>query len=123
MIRLLVVLALTLVASRAETIPLIHAHAHNDYEHNRPLVDALSHGFCSVEADIHLVNGQLLVAHNLSDTDPKKTLQALYLEPLRELARKHNGKIYGSEPRFFVLVDLKSPFAQTYPVLKKVLAD
>jgi hypothetical protein len=116
-------LSLAAVCATAEIVPLIHAHAHNDYEHKRPLVEALSHGFCSVEADIHLVNGQLLVAHNLSDTNPKKTLQALYLEPLRELARKHNGKIYGSEPRFFLLVDLKSPFAQIYPVLKKVLRD
>jgi hypothetical protein len=47
-------------------IPLVNAHAHNDYEHDRPLFDALDHGFCSVEADIHLVDGQLLVAHNLS---------------------------------------------------------
>ena len=104
--------------SRAEIIPLIHAHAHNDYEHKRPLFDALSHGFCSVEADIHLVNGQLLVAHNLMDARPEKTLQAMYLEPLRKLAKKHKGKIYGSEPRFFLLIDLKSDFSKIYPVLE-----
>jgi hypothetical protein len=111
------------VLSRAEVIPLIHAHAHNDYEHKRPLVDALSHGFCSVEADIHLVNGQLLVAHNLMDARPEKTLQAMYLEPLRKFAKKHNGKIYGSEPRFFLLIDLKSDFSKIYPVLEKVLGE
>ena len=31
------------------------AHAHNDYEHARPLHDALARGFGSVEADIWLV--------------------------------------------------------------------
>lgn len=116
-------LSLVTIYSRAETIPLIHAHAHNDYEHKRPLFDALSHGFCSVEADIHLVNGKLLVAHNLRDTKPDKTLQALYLEPLRKRAKEHNGKIYGSEPRFFLLIDLKSPFPEIYPVLNKALGD
>ena len=37
--------------------PLGQAHAHNDYYHKRPLLDALSHGFCSVEADVFLKNG------------------------------------------------------------------
>jgi len=35
-----------------QSVPLIPAHAHNDYLHARPLLDALDHGFCSVEADI-----------------------------------------------------------------------
>jgi hypothetical protein len=106
----------------ADPLPLINAHAHNDYEHRRPLFDALDHGFCSVEADIYLVNGQLLVAHNRSDVRKERTLQALYLEPLRKLAKGHNGKVFGHEPRFFLLIDVKSDFATTYPVLRKVLA-
>lgn len=104
-------------------IPLIHAHAHNDYEHRRPLFDALDHGFCSVEADIHLVDGQLLVAHNRASVKKERTLQALYLDPLRKLATEHHGKIYGNEPRFFLLIDIKSDFAQVYPVLRKVLEE
>ena len=43
--------------------PLPAAHAHNDYWHERPLHDALERGFCSVEADVFLVDGQLLVGH------------------------------------------------------------
>jgi hypothetical protein len=122
MIRSLVFfLALAAGCAKAEIVPLINAHAHNDYEHTHPLFDALSHGFCSVEADIHLVDGKLLVAHNLRDTRPEKTLEAMYLEPLRKLAKEHNGKIYGSEPRFFLLIDLKSDFSKIYPVLRNVL--
>src|SRR4051794_2449732 len=66
--------------------PLVHAHAHNDYEHARPLLDALDNGFCSVEADIHLVDGKLLVAHDRAHVRPDRTLQSLYLDPLRERA-------------------------------------
>lgn len=33
-------------------VPLERAHAHNDYEHDRPLFDALDSGFKSVEADV-----------------------------------------------------------------------
>src|SRR4051794_20826781 len=66
----------------AGPVPLVHAHAHNDYEHPRPLLDALDAGFCSVEADIYLVDGKLLVAHNRKDVRPDRTLQSLYLDPL-----------------------------------------
>src|SRR5688572_31979100 len=78
------VMALAVLAvSPGVTPPLPRAHAHNDYEHTRPLIDALEFGFCSVEADIWLVNGQLLVAHDLKDAKAGRTLQALYLDPLR----------------------------------------
>jgi hypothetical protein len=39
--------------------PLSRAHAHNDYEHDRPLYDAFAHGFNSVEADVFLVDDDL----------------------------------------------------------------
>lgn len=39
--------------------PWTRAHAHNDYYHRRPLLDALDHGFLSVEADIRLVDSEL----------------------------------------------------------------
>ena len=53
--------------------PLANAHSHNDYEHDRPLLDALDHGFTSIEADIFLFEGQLLVTHDAlfhTDTQP-----------------------------------------------------
>src|SRR5262245_45294116 len=71
-------------------VPLPQAHAHNDYEHKRPLLDALDNGFCSVEADIFLVNGELLVGHTSKDLRPERTLEKLYLDPLRQRV-KANG--------------------------------
>jgi hypothetical protein len=89
----------------APTVALPRAHAHNDYEHPRPLLDALDHGFGSVEADIHLVEGRLLVAHDLHQTRPGRTLEALYLEPLRERARRFGGRIHPEEPEFILLIN------------------
>ncbi|MBI3848772.1 MAG: hypothetical protein HY298_00565 [Verrucomicrobia bacterium] len=105
----------------AQPTPLIHAHAHNDYEHARPLFDALDHGFCSVEADIYLVEGQLLVAHDRNKVKPERTLQSLYLEPLRERVRKNDGRVYPTTPNFTLLIDVKSDAEKTYTVLRDVL--
>jgi hypothetical protein len=50
---------------------LARAHAHNDYERDEPLSDALAQGFSSVEADVWLVDGKLLVAHDLEQATPE----------------------------------------------------
>ncbi len=107
----------------AQPAPLIHAHAHNDYEHPRPLLDALDHGFCSVEADIYLVDGKLLVAHDLDKTKRDRTLDSLYLEPLRERVKQHGGRVHPKGPEFTLLIDLKSNWKTTYPVLRAVLTN
>src|SRR2546426_1011359 len=56
-------------------VPLLNAHAHNDYEHSRPLLDALDQGFTSVEADVFPVAGNLLVAHDFYALRPDRTLE------------------------------------------------
>jgi hypothetical protein len=102
--------------------PLARAHAHNDYEHERPLLDALSHGFTSVEADIYLVDGELLVAHDPEDVVPGRTLQSLYLDPLAQRVRANHGRVYrGSDLSLQLLVDIKNTGAATYTELDRVL--
>ena len=103
--------------------PLPQAHAHNDYLHARPLLDALAHGFCSVEADIYLVDGQLLVAHEAKELKAGHTLQKLYLDPLAQRAREHGGHIYPNGPTFRLLIDIKSEASATYRALHDVLSD
>ena len=117
----LALLTLTALCLGAEPVPLIHAHAHNDYVHKRPLFNALDDGFCSVEADIYLVDGQLLVAHERSQVKPERTLQALYLDPLRERVKKNGGHVYPGGPEFTLLVEIKADWQTTYPVLREVL--
>jgi hypothetical protein len=82
------------MVSATEVKPLAQAHAHNDYEHQRPLLDALDHGFTGVEADIWLVNGKLLVAHEEAHIETERTLEALYLEPLRKRVSENGGRVY-----------------------------
>ena len=103
--------------------PLIRAHAHNDYEHARPLLDALDRGFCSIEADVWLVDGRLLVAHDRNAVKAERTLQALYLDPLRERVRRNGGRVYRNGPEVTLLVDVKSDAEKTYVVLREVLKE
>jgi hypothetical protein len=105
----------------AAIVPLTHAHAHNDYEHTRPLFEALENGFCSVEADVFLVDGKLLVGHTRSSLKPDRTLESLYLDPLRLRAKANGGRIYPGGPSVFLLVDVKSNAKETCEALLKVL--
>ena len=107
----------------ATPIPLSNAHAHNDYAHTRPLFDALEHGFTSVEADIHLVEGDLYVAHDADDITPARTLRSLYLDPLRTRIRQNAGLVYPNGPQFTLLIDIKTEADATYRVLSKMLAE
>ncbi len=105
-----------------EPTPLAKAHAHNDYRHHRPLLDALAHGFTSVEADIFLRDGQLLVAHDRHEIRAHRTLQALYLDPLRERIKQNGGSVYRKPGGFILLIDFKTEAESTYAVLHKVLS-
>jgi Glycerophosphoryl diester phosphodiesterase family len=102
-------------------VPLLRAHAHNDYEHPHPLGDALDQGFCSVEADIYLVDGKLLVAHDADKVSPERTLEGLYLKPLEDRVRTHRGHVYPDGPAFTLLIDIKSEAEPTYAVLRGLL--
>jgi hypothetical protein len=102
--------------------PLKNAHAHNDYEHPRPLFDALDQGFCSVEADVFLVGGKLLVGHTALSLKPDRTLESLYLDPLRERIRANGGRLYRDGPPCWLLVDVKTEANATYAALDAVLA-
>lgn len=102
--------------SAAELPCLPGAHAHNDYLHSRPLLDALKQGFCSVEADVHLMNGKLLVAHDPDQVDPARTLEGLYLKPLQERVTR---KALRGE--FFLMIDFKTEAESTYDALRGLL--
>ena len=101
--------------------PLINAHAHNDYEHDRPLLDALEHCFTSIEADVFLVEGQLLVAHNFVDVSNERTLEKLYLQPLQQIASANHGRIHKDGPTITLLIDIKTNGKSTYAALDELL--
>ncbi|XKH53093.1 phosphatidylinositol-specific phospholipase C/glycerophosphodiester phosphodiesterase family protein [Citricoccus nitrophenolicus] len=104
--------------------PLGQAHAHNDYEHERPLLDALGHGFTSVEADVWLVDGELLVAHDPWELDDAPTLEEAYLEPLSELVSPNGKQLYpGYNGDFQLLIDIKSEGPATWAAIEDELAE
>jgi hypothetical protein len=93
---------------------LFPGHAHNDYNHPHPLLDALQVGFRSVEADVYLVDGKLCVAHDAKDIRPERTLNSLYLQPLWE--RRRN-----LPEGFQLLVDIKTNGEEVYAALKHAM--
>jgi len=111
-----------LFALRAQAqSPLDHAHAHNDYQHARPLLDALDRGYGSVEADIYLVDGALLVAHARDSVRADRTLESLYLAPLRAWIGAHGGGVYAGRPPLTLLIDVKSHAESTWVALEPLL--
>lgn len=112
---------LYLATSQENIIPLLRAHSHNDYNRENPLYDALKEGFCSVEVDIHLVNGELLVCHDLKDCKPEKNLKNMYLTPLFERVEKNNGYVYDTPTDFYLLIDIKNKPEETYYLLKEYI--
>ncbi|GAA6010927.1 hypothetical protein JCM10207_003994 [Rhodosporidiobolus poonsookiae] len=72
-------------------------HSHNDYWRDVPVLDAISWGCRSIEADIHLINGQLLVGHDRRSLSPERTLQSLYLDPLMQLIKQRNPTAVAGE--------------------------
>lgn len=106
----------------ASVVHLPAAFAHGDQDHTRPLLDALDHGFTSVEADIFLRPEGLLVGHDTEDLQPARTLQKLYLDPLRDRVKAGGGRVHRGGPTFYLLVDVKSEAQATYAALDEVLA-
>ncbi len=115
------VLAHGCAAPSAPTAP--RGHAHNDYLHARPLLDALAAGFTSVEADVFLQGDALLVGHERWMLQPQRTLERLYLEPLRRRIHANGGSVYPGGGTFLLLVDIKADGAAVYRKLTALLAD
>jgi len=111
--------ALLLLSACSPTSPVVDAgptfnpsykHAHNDYEHPRPLLDALDAHFESVEADLWLDGTDLGVSH--TGAPFKGSLKGLYLDPLAARVAANGGSVYGDGKPFFLWLDLKeSPAA------------
>lgn len=101
----------------------VPVHSHNDYWRRVPLLDALAVGCQSVEADIWLKDGDLLVGHSEDSLNTNRTLRSLYLDPLTRLLEHQNGTIYITDPEtpLVLLIDIKTDGAATWPPLMQQL--
>ena len=68
----------------AQEIRSFKIHSHNDYLRNVPFWEAFGAGCGSIEADVILSDGELMVAHESSSIIKKRTLRSLYLNPIME---------------------------------------
>ncbi|EPQ56206.1 hypothetical protein GLOTRDRAFT_40068 [Gloeophyllum trabeum ATCC 11539] len=107
-------------------------HSHNDYEQPAPLLKALSYGAASVEADVWLVEDELLVGHTESELSSNRTLSSLYLDPLQDLIRIANldreddgvsRGVFDTAPKLSLqlLIDLKTDGSETFNKLYEYL--
>jgi glycerophosphoryl diester phosphodiesterase len=115
---LILVTSASFAGSPARLLP---AYAHNDYRNDRPLARALELGFRGVEVDYFVAAGELRVGHELDETTPGRTIESLYLAPLRERIRRHGG-VYPGGGEFILNIESKREGMDTYEVLHEVLA-
>jgi alkaline phosphatase len=70
------------ISAQGQKFTLANVHSHNDYEQKIPFELAYTNQLGSIEADIHLVGGKILVGHDAKDLLPNRSLENLYLAPL-----------------------------------------
>ena len=93
-----------------------NAHAHNDYEHNIPFMQAYNLGFGSIEADVILQNDSLFVGHSAGDIITKPLFfERDYIQPLQDALLKQKD----TTRKVILLIDIKTEALAT---LNKVIA-
>ncbi|KAL8699490.1 MAG: hypothetical protein Q9201_005979 [Fulgogasparrea decipioides] len=63
----------------------------NRFQSRVPLYEALDAGCTSVEADVWLEDGDLLVGHSENSLTPTRSLNSLYLDPLASILARQNA--------------------------------
>lgn len=113
----------TAAATTSVAVRPLSAHSHNDYERPHPLTTALALGFRSIEADVHLIAGELHVAHELpAALEPTRTLDRLYLAPLAAHLRSQGQVAFpGTDTPLFLMIDIKGPADASYVRLVELL--
>ncbi len=103
---------------------LSQGHAHNDYEQDRPLYEALENGFTSIEIDVHSYRGKAVVCHDSEDLGSKPTLQELYLDPLSKIIAQNGGTVFpGKKEQLILMIDLKEDKDLLLDILTKDLVE
>lgn len=112
------------ITTQAQNPIITIGHSHNDYKRKRPLYDALDNGFFSIEADIFYNKGKFSVAHTRFGIRKHRTLEQLYLIPLKQIVENNNGRVYTNGlPEFELMIDFKGKWTPEYMRLleKKLL--
>src|SRR6185437_5651497 len=111
-------LFLLFVALRASAQPVrytvANTHSHNDYEQPIPFWSAWQARFGSIEADIWLVDGRVIVGHDRQEVSAGRTLEEYYIRPLEACMEKNGGHPYADTGRRLqILIDVKADSVAT----------
>ncbi len=102
----------------------IPGHAHNDYYHDKPLIEALELGFTSIEVDVFPIDGKLYVAHDPpEDLSQYQTIEEMYLAPLKSYIDEHGKLYHTTDSRLFLMVDIKKDGAKAFEILRQLLVN
>jgi len=124
-------LAVAATLANAATVPLARAYAHNDQEKpGTPLEAALANGFCHIEPDINLQDGEIVIGHDCGPLDPpcNVTLRAAYLEPLAAAYVQNGGFVHPLANKLKICqtvtlnLDVKTSAGSTYEAIHDLLA-
>lgn len=100
---------------------MAQAHSHNDYERATPFYAAASLQFGSIEADVHLKDGVIYVAHDASAITSFRTFKEMYLQPVLRQFALYNGQPYADGAPMQLLIDLKTAGTPTLQALQELL--
>ncbi|HVX51176.1 MAG TPA: phosphatidylinositol-specific phospholipase C/glycerophosphodiester phosphodiesterase family protein [Chitinophagaceae bacterium] len=120
----IVILVLFTVGANAQPqhYTTANAHSHNDYEQPVPFYAAYNAGFGSIEADIFLIKGQLLVAHSFEELKKNRSLEDYYIKPLLNFVEKNNGYPFtDTSRRLQMMIDIKTGAVNTLDSLEGLL--
>ncbi|PSL46190.1 alkaline phosphatase [Chitinophaga niastensis] len=111
----------TNVHAQTKQYTIAQAHSHNDYERATPFYAAAALHFGSIEADIHLKDGVLYVAHDTKDIQSFRTFKEMYLQPVLRQFEMNNGKAYTDGTPMQLLIDIKTEANPTLQALQELL--
>ncbi|MDA7758053.1 phosphatidylinositol-specific phospholipase C/glycerophosphodiester phosphodiesterase family protein [bacterium] len=91
-------------------------HSHNDYHQNIPFWLAYGCGLDSIEVDVFLKDNDLMVAHHENEIIENRTIESLYLNPIRNLLSLNLDK-----QALQLLIDIKTAPYETIDRLVLIL--
>lgn len=111
----LIALALTLCCvATAQPYNASRVFAHNDYAGSSPFRQAYALEVGYIEADVFLLDSKLMVAHEKDEIRSDRTLDRLYLDPLKHCLLQNGGYAYADVNRHLTLmIDIKTEGVST----------
>lgn len=99
-----------------------NTHSHNDYEQAAPFWAAWQQRFGSIEADIWLVDGKVLIGHDTTEIKSGRTLEDYYVRPLLACIEQNHGYPYTDSARHLqMLIDVKADSVATLAAMIALL--